>query len=104
MQSVTPVFGPEELQYEKVIALDQPEYSPLIIVPIDLHIPAGTLPGQTEPIVKANHGMSVRFRFSEAEREKITAGADLLITELVFGAKFTPLNFQIVMPDERPEV
>ncbi len=32
------------------------------------------------------------------------AGCDLVITELTFGGKFTPLNFQIVMPDERPEI
>jgi hypothetical protein len=48
--------------------------------------------------------MSVRFRFSEAERRELAAGADLVITELTFGGKFTPLNFQIVMPDERPEI
>lgn len=104
MQSVSPVLGPDEVKHERVIALDQPEYSPLIIVPIDVIIPPGSMEGQDEAIVKPGHGISVRFRFSEQERAEITAGADLVITEVVFGRPFTPLNFQIVMPDERPEL
>lgn len=105
MISVSPVFSEAEISLERVIALDQPEYSPIIIVPIDLHIPAGTLgPEQTESIVKPRHGLSVRFRISEEERAKIAAGADVIVTEITFGNPFTPINFQFVMPDERPEI
>jgi hypothetical protein len=56
MQSVSPVYGQDEVQFEKVIALDQPEYSPLIIVPIDLHIPPEHCLGKTSRSSSHNTG------------------------------------------------
>lgn len=99
MRSVSPVFSEAEVEFEKVIALDQPQYEPIITLPIDLHLKDES--GETVEI-KQRFAMAVRFRFSDEERKAITAGADLIATELIFGNPFTPLNFQLCKPDERP--
>lgn len=112
MDSVSPVFGEEEIKFEKVIALEQKEYGAIIGLPISLDMVNNSeneieVEGNTvkpgEHYLKANWGMSVRFRFSEEERKLIADGADIVVTEIVFGKLFTPLNFQFCKPDERPE-
>lgn len=94
MDSVSPVYDEETVQYEKVLAIDQPEYLPIIVLPInfDCYERSAT-----------PHMFVVRFRFTDEERAKIAAGADILIGELVFGRYFTPLSTQIIMPNESPE-
>lgn len=82
MDSVSPVFSEESVELEKVIALGQEEYVPLIGLPVIY--PDG------------NRGVAVRFRLSEEEKRLVTEGGDILITELTFGGKFTPISIQIV--------
>lgn len=94
MNSVSPVYSEKEVEYEKVIALDQPEYEPIIVLPINF-IGKERIPSP--------HMIAVRFRFSPEERAKIAQGADILIGELVYGNLFTPISTQIVMPNESPE-
>lgn len=81
MDSTSPVFSEDTIELEKVIALDQPEYAPLIGLPVIY--PDGI------------RGVAVRFRLTDSERELIAAGGDILITELTFGGKFTPISIQI---------
>jgi hypothetical protein len=88
MQSVSPVWTDAEVEIERVIALDQPQYQPIIILPV--RYSDGT------------SGLSVRFRLSDEERAAIAAGEDLVITELTFGGSFTPLNVMVCKPNESP--
>lgn len=88
MQSVSPVWTEEEVPIEKVIALDQEEYIPIIILPVQY------ADGPT--------GMSVRFRLSDEERKAITEGSDIVITELTSGKFFTPLNIQVCKQGVKP--
>lgn len=89
MNSVSPVFSEAFVENERVIALDQPQYHPLIMLPVQYE--DGTI------------GAMVRFRLSDEERAAITAGADILITELVFDQGFTPIHVE-VSPQEGPKV
>lgn len=83
MISISPVYTEETVAIERVIALDQPEYQPIVILPVVCE--------------DGNQGMCVRFEFSEGERKMIAEGADLLLTELTFGGnRFTPVSLQIV--------
>lgn len=82
MDSISPVFSEETVELEKVIALGQEEYVPLIGLPVIY--PDG------------NRGVAVRFRLSPEEQKMIADGGDILITELTFGGKFTPISIQIV--------
>lgn len=101
MQSVSPVFGKTELEFEVVIALEQTkDYEPIIGLPIDIHA--------TDPVtggikIQRHAAMAVRFRLTDEERAKVATGADFIVTEMVFGQPFTPVNFQFCQPDERPE-
>lgn len=102
MESVSPVFGKEELPFERIIARNQPEYAPIVALQIDLSRPDPEHEGQI--ITKPRYAMAVRFRFTEEERIAIIKGADLVITELVFGGPFTPINLQFCKPEEKPEI
>jgi hypothetical protein len=83
MISISPVYTEEDVPIEMVIALDQPEYFPIIILPVKYQ--------------DGVQGMCVRFEFNEEERNLIAEGGDLLLTELTFGSnKFTPVSLQIV--------
>ena len=81
MDSTSPVFSADTVELEKVIALDQPEYVPLIGLPVIY--PDGL------------RGVAVRFRLNDSERTMIANGGDILITELTFGGKFTPISIEI---------
>jgi hypothetical protein len=86
MNSVSPVWTEKEVEAEHVIALDQPQYEPIILLPFKYS--DGTIAG------------SVRFRLSDEERKTIADGGDLIVTELTFGGPFTPLHLAVRMPDE----
>ncbi len=87
MNSISPVHGKDSVGLERVIALDQPEYLPIIILPVKY--------------TDGTQGMTVRFRFTDEERKAITDGADLLITELTFGSHlFTPISLDLVQQEE----
>jgi hypothetical protein len=87
MESVSPVWSEEEIEVERIIALDQPEYIPIVVLPFCY---SDGIPG-----------LSVRFRLSDAERKAIAEGSDIVITELTSG-QFTPIDIKICKPNERP--
>ena len=76
--------GSEEV--EIALGKDQPEY---------VTLPAVYLSGATAPMV-------TRWRFTDAEREAIAAGADIVLTQLTFREPFRPVHLQVTMPDEYP--
>ena len=83
MISISPVYSEAEVYIERVIALDQPEYQPIVILPVKYE--------------DGIQGMCVRFEFTDEERKIVAEGGDLLLTELTFGGnKFTPVSLQIV--------
>lgn len=88
MNSVSPVWTAAEVEIERVLALDQPQYSPIIVLPVTF---------QDGP-----SGFSVRFRLSDEERARIMTGADIVITELTFGQPFTPISVDVLMPETKP--
>lgn len=83
MDSVSPVWTEAEVEWERVIALDQPEYLPIIVLPVKYD--------------SGGEGMVVRFRFTDEERKAISEGADLVVTELASGY-FTPLCLELRKP------
>lgn len=88
MQSTSPVWTESEVDLEQVIALDQEQYQPIIILPTVF----------ADGVV----GSSVRFQFTDEERAAIAAGADLVVIELTFGRPFTPLALYLCQPGEAP--
>jgi hypothetical protein len=90
MESVSPVLTEEFVEIEKVIALDQKQYIPLIVLPVLYQ----------DGVV----GMCVRFRLTDEERKAITDGADFVISEMTFGQSFTPLCVVVCKPDTNPFV
>lgn len=94
MDSVSPVFTELEVGAERVIALDQPEYYPMVVVRVNFGGPDGDL----ESLATA-----ARFRFSEKERAAIAAGADLLISQPHHGP-LMPMGLQLAMPGCYPMV
>lgn len=86
MDSVSPVFTEKEVHLEKVIALEQEQYFPIIGLPVIFS--------------DLTEGVAVRFRLSEEERELITNGGDIIFTELTFGRLFTPMSIKIAKPDQ----
>lgn len=89
MESISPVFTEDLVEFEKVIALGQEPYRPIIGLPV--RYDDGTL------------GIAVRFELNEEERKKISEGADLIISELTFGGLFTPINISFHFRGARPE-
>jgi hypothetical protein len=88
MDSVSPVWTEEEVEIERVIALDQENYIPIVALPVRFS--------------DGHSGMSVRFRLTDEERKAIADGADFVITELTFGGSFTPICVSVCKPNERP--
>lgn len=88
MDSVSPVWTEEEVPIERVIALDQEQYVPIIVLPVRY----------TDGL----SGISVRFRLSDEERKAITDGADIVITELTLGGPFTPISLHFCKPNVGP--
>jgi hypothetical protein len=88
MDSVSPVWTEKEVEIERVIALDQPEYSPLIGLPVRFS--------------DNTSGMSVRFRLTDDERKAIADGADFLITEMTYGMPMVPIHVCVCAPNKAP--
>jgi hypothetical protein len=88
MDSVSPVWSEQEVEIERVIALDQEQYQPIIVLPVRY--------------TDRSSGLSVRFRLNDEERAAIAKGCDLVITELTFGGPFTPLNMHVCRPNHSP--
>jgi hypothetical protein len=87
VESVSPVLTEKEVASEQVIALDQPEFLPIIVARIRY---AG-----------GGDATYTRFRFSEKEREAIAAGADLLISQPHHGP-LMPIGLQLTLKDSYP--
>lgn len=89
MNSVSPVFTDQEVSAEQVIALDQPQYLPIIVARI-----------ATEEGFRAS---VTRYRFSSKERAQISDGADILVYQPHLGS-IMPLAFALANPGEYPEI
>lgn len=87
MNSVSPVFTDQEVAAERVIALDQPEYYPIISLKVEY-------PDRSVATL-------TRFRFTDKEREAIAIGADLLISQPHHGP-LMPIGLQLAMKDSYP--
>jgi hypothetical protein len=88
MQSVSPVFTEKEVVAEQVIALDQPEYLPIIVARIR---------GDEGYVASVT-----RYRFTAKELAAIMNGADLLIYQPHLRA-LMPLGLAVAMPGAYPE-
>lgn len=88
MNSVSPVFKQAEVENERVIALDQPEYYPIVVLPVVYS--------------DGTEGVIVRFRLSDEDRQKVADGGDIVLSQLTFGNRFAPVNIGICGPNELP--
>lgn len=79
---VMPGSGPIEI----VLGKDQPEYVPL---------PAVYLDTPSCPMI-------TRWRLSDEERAQIACGADIVLQQLTFLRPFSPVNLQVVFPEDAP--
>jgi hypothetical protein len=93
MDSVSPVLTEAEVEAEQVVALDQKEYYPIIVVRVTWNDKDGNLESVSS---------LVRFRFTDAERELIAAGADLILGQPHHGPMM-PMSTQLAMPGEYPK-
>lgn len=86
MHSISPVYTEELVPCEQVIALDQPEYLPLV----------------TLSVAEFGNSCLVRFELTDAERLLIADGADLVIAEILFGRPYTPIAIEVVPKNTKP--
>jgi len=73
---------------EIVLGKDQPEY---------LDLPAVYLECESRPMV-------TRWRLTPEEREMVVNGADIVLQQMTFKNPFQPVNLQVVMPDDCPQL
>jgi hypothetical protein len=92
MNSVSPVLTEHEVEAEQVIALDQPQYYPII----SLRVTFNDKDGDEKSVATMT-----RFRFSDKDREAIAAGADLILSQPHHGP-LMPIGLQLAMPNEYP--
>lgn len=87
MDSVSPVLTEAEIPAEQVVALGQEKFYPIVVARV-IHS-GGELASFT------------RFRFSDAERELIGRGADLILGQ-PHHSRMMPISLQLAMPGEYP--
>lgn len=87
MESVSPVFTEHEVEAERVVALDQPQYVPIIVLRVQYG--DGSL------------GTVTRYRLSDKERQLVAGGADILISQPHHGP-LMPIGLQLAMRDSYP--
>jgi hypothetical protein len=90
MNPISPVL-PGSKPYEFILAKDQKQYISLPALYFE------------DPIGR----IITRWQFTQEERDAIAAGADLLFSQLTFGEKFQPVQFQIepaVQEEDAPSV
>jgi hypothetical protein len=92
MNSVSPVLIEENVAAEQVIALDQPEYHPIIVLRV-------TFTDKDENPRKI--ATYTRFRFTDSERRAIAAGADLILSQ-PHHSSLMPIGLQLAFPNEYP--
>jgi len=82
------VITESEVHAEQVIALEQAHiYEPIIVARI--------------MCLDGSIWSATRFRFTEDERAKIAAGADLILSQPHHGSMM-PVALQLAMPDQYP--
>ena len=87
MISTSPVLTDKEVESEQVIALDQPEYYPLIVARVRFK--------------SGSPATMVRFKLTDLERKAIAEGADLIISQPHL-SNFMPIGLQLAFPNEYP--
>jgi len=87
MEAISPVMPGSE-EFEIVLGKDQPEYIPL---------PAMFVDSPERPMI-------TRWQLSEEERKMIAAGANIILQQLTFGHPFSPVNLQVVFPNDNPVI
>jgi hypothetical protein len=92
MNSISPVLTEYEVEAEQVIALDQPQYYPII----SLRVTFNDKDGDEKSVATMT-----RFRFSDKDRDAIAAGADLILSQPHHGP-LMPIGLQLAMPDRYP--
>ena len=92
MNSISPVLTEHEVEAEQIIALDQPQYYPII----SLRVTFNDKDWNPEAIATLT-----RFRFSDKDRDAIAAGADLILSQPHHGP-LMPIGLQLAMPNEYP--
>lgn len=88
MDSVSPVLTEHEVEAEQVIALGQKDYYPIIVCRILYQ--------------DREKATLTRFRFTDAERELLSKGADLILSQPHHGP-LMPIGLQLAMPERYPE-
>jgi hypothetical protein len=89
MISVSPVLTTVEVDAEKVVALDQPQFRPLLALRVEFK--------------DGQRFTALRFQFTAEERAAIAAGQDLLVLQPHHGS-LMPLAFQFALPGKYPEL
>lgn len=102
MESISPVWTEAEQHLEREIAKNQKQYNAIIGLPVTLEIIDKD--DHSKRSYLQDYSISVRFRLSPEEREAVTAGKDLVVTQLLFGNRFTPINLQFCGEGEKPTV
>ena len=92
MNSISPVLTEYEVEAEQVIALDQPQYYPIISLRVTFNDKDGD---------EKSMATMTRFRFSDKDRDAIAAGADLILSQPHHGP-LMPIGLQLAMPNEYP--
>jgi len=87
MNSTSPVLTKRELEMERVCALEQKEYYP--IINLQVTFPDNSIATYT------------RYSFSAEDRELIAKGADLLLSQ-PHHSSMMPIGLQLAMPGEYP--
>jgi hypothetical protein len=90
MDSISPVLTEAEIPSERVVALGQDDYYPIIVVRVSY--------SDAEHYLDAS---LTRYRFSSAERALIAAGADLILGQPHHGPMM-PVSLQLALPGEYP--
>ena len=88
VDSISPVLTEAEIPSEQVVALGQEEFYPIVVARVVFE--GGVI------------GSMTRFRFSDAERELIAAGADLILGQPHHGGMMS-VSLQLAMPGEYPK-
>lgn len=89
MNAVSPIYDESTIEAENVIALDQPEYAPLIILRLDSPV------GQS---------VITRWELTDDERRIIADGGHIVLSLLHTGLKYPPTCIQVVGKDEKPNL
>jgi hypothetical protein len=92
VNSVSPVLTDREIEAEQVIALDQPQYYPIIVCRVNYQDKDGNPNGKAT---------LTRFRFTDEERARIAKGADLILSQPHHGS-LMPIGLELAMPEEYP--